>query len=349
MSREPLEHWPDDKLETVKVCPVCGGDRQENQESGLVDWLSNPPTGLWVMVACQDCKVAYLSPRPMRDSIGEAYAHYYTHSSDKDDLVHSRLRQLKDFFADKYYAAANRSGGFLDNFVHILIRMIIPFSTYLDAKSRHIFKLARKPGKLLDVGCGNGEFLRFARKYGWNVVGIDFDENAVSEAGLDGLDVRVGSMEVITGGEKFDFISLSHVIEHVYDPAEFIRSCYSLLNDGGTLWLETPNIESLGHSIYKSNWRGFEPPRHLILFNQAALSELCLESGFASVEQKLHGLSGLYMGLTSERFLNKASPCGSPVSCGIRKLSGFIRVFFIELAQMIIKRRREFLTLVAVR
>lgn len=349
MSREPLEHWPDDKLETVKKCPVCGGDRQENQESGLIDWLSNPPTGLWGMLACLDCGVAYLSPRPVSNSIGDAYAHYYTHSSDKDDLVPGPLRRIKDLCADKYYAAANRSGGFLDYFAYTLIRLIIPLSSYLDAKSRHIFMLERKPGKMLDIGCGNGEFLKFARKYGWNVVGIDFDASAVSEAGSDGLDVRVGSIEVITSGEKFDFISLSHVIEHVYDPAEFIRSCYSLLNDGGTLWLETPNIESLGQSIYKSSWRGFEPPRHMVLFNYAALSKICLESGFISVEQKLHGLSGLYMGLTSERSLNEISPCGSFVSCGIRKIGKLLRVSFIELAQMFSKRRREFLTLIAVR
>ena len=63
-------------------------------------------------------------------------------------------------------------------------------------------------------------------------------------------------------GEKFDFITLRHVIEHVFDPVALINSCYALLNDSGILWIETPNGKSAGYDIYKSSWRGLEPPRH---------------------------------------------------------------------------------------
>jgi 2-polyprenyl-3-methyl-5-hydroxy-6-metoxy-1,4-benzoquinol methylase len=349
MRDELIQPWPIDQLESVNSCPICGSGRKHRLESNLIDWMSHPPTGMWSMNDCLGCGVAYLSPRPVSESIGKAYAHYYTHTSDKDDLVNNRLRRVKDIFADKYYSVANGTGGLLDLFAYILVRLMIPVSSYLDAKSRHLFELDSKPGRLLDVGCGNGEFLKFARNYGWDVCGIDLDEHAVAEAGSSGLDVSVGGIEVIAAGERFDFISLSHVIEHVYDPTELVRSCYSLLNEGGTLWLETPNIEGLGHSIYKSNWRGFEPPRHLVLFNQTALSKICLDTGFVSVKQKLHGLSGLYMGLTSERLLNKTIPCGSILGCGIRNTAWLFRIALIEISQMFSKRRREFITLIATR
>ena len=349
MSTNSFQQWPAEQLESVDSCPVCGSTKRKNLESGLVDWMSNPSTGPWEMKNCLQCRVAFLSPRPLPESISFAYAHYYTHTSAKDDLVDSRLRQFRNFFAEKYYKAAFGSKGLLENGIYLLLRILVPFSSYLDSKSRHLFQLVQKPGRLLDVGCGNGEFLKFARNHGWDVTGIDFDEKAITEAGSSGLDVRLGSIEVIDSEEKFDFICLSHVIEHVYDPAEFVRSCYSRLNDGGVLWLETPNIEGFGNSIYKSNWRGLEPPRHLILFNREAISELSLKMGFVSVKQKLHGLSGLYMGLSSERLLNNTSPCGSLVSCITRKLAMLLRVSFLELAQMFSKRRREFLTIIAVK
>jgi len=344
-----LRHWPTDRLEAVDACPACGCRENKMLESALVDLLSEPMTGFWIMRLCEGCGIAYLSPRPDRNSIADAYRHYYTHSSDKDDLVYSKLRSLKDYLSGKYYAIRANSGGFLDYIVYLMLRVMPPLSSYLDAKSRHIFQLKGKSGKLLDIGCGNGEFLRFASSFGWEVVGVDFDEQAVAEASSSGLDVRTGDVNVIDSKEKFDFISLSHVIEHVYDPSVLLSSCYKLLNDGGVLWLETPNIESMGYAFYKSNWRGLEPPRHIMLFNRNSLNKLLLNAGFVSVEQKYHGLSGVYMGLSSEKLLNSVSPCHSTMDCVFRKILMFFRIVFLELMQLLCKKRREFITLVAVR
>ena len=349
MCDKPLQTWPSEQLEVLEKCPACGSYNKRTLESELIDWLPDSPTGLWKMMSCTDCGIAYLSPRPDRESIKNAYINYYTHTSDKDDLVHNYPRSIKNYVSKKYYSVTGKSGSYLDYVIYAMMRMLFPISLYLDAKSRHIFTVKNMPGKLLDIGCGNGEYLRFASRFGWNVVGVDFDGSAVSEARSGGLDVRLGSIDVIDRKEKFDFITLSHVVEHVYDPAELIRTCYSLLNDGGTLWLETPNIESMGYALYKSNWRGLEPPRHVMLFNQASLSEILLKSGFVSVKQKLHGLSGAYMGLSSERLLDKSSPCGSVTGCFVRKIAKLLRVTFLELSQLFCKRRREFLTLVAIR
>lgn len=349
MCHEVLQPWPSDRLEELGICPVCGCRNNIILESDLIDLMSKPATGPWTIKSCLDCGVAYLSPRPDIDSINDAYGHYYTHTSDKDDLVHSVFRSIKNCIADKYYAVASGSGRFLDNVVYLIIKVIFPLSLYFDAKSRHIFRVNKQPGKLLDIGCGNGEFLRFANRFSWDVVGIDFDEKAVAEAKSSGFDVRHGGIDIIGSEERFDFISLSHVIEHVYDPVDLIHSCFALLNDGGVLWLETPNIESMGYVYYRSNWRGLEPPRHVILFNQASLYKIIESSGFNSIEQKNHGLSGLYMGLASERLLNMLKPCGSKVEYVSRKLIKFIRVVSLELVQLSYKRRREFLTLIATR
>ena len=348
-SEEQMVPWPSEQLENLELCPLCSGANSRVLYSDLVDWMSAPPTGLWRMNACSDCGIAFLSPRPVSESIAAAYSHYYTHSSEKDDLVHNRFRSIKDYFSESYYSAASKKSSFLDYVIYLLVRIFFPVSLYFDAKSRHIFKENRNPGKLLDIGCGNGEFLKFADKAGWQVVGVDFDEGAVTEAKSGGFDVRLGGVEVIGSEERFDFISLSHVIEHVYNPEELIYTCYSLLNEGGALWLETPNIDSVGYALYKSNWRGLEPPRHIMIFNIKSLTDILLKSGFTSVKQKNHGLSGVYMGLASERLLAKSRPCGSVLSCTMGKMIILVRILAMELIQLSSKKRREFLTLVATR
>jgi len=344
-----LSGWPKDRLEKVDACPVCGGGDVKRIEEGLIDYMSKPASGLWSMSKCQSCGVAYLDPRPDRESIGEAYLHYYTHTSEKDDLVHRYFRSIRSFLSEKYYAMVSRSGSMVDRIVYLVIKLLFPLSLYFDAKSRHIFSLKKRPGKLLDIGCGNGEFLKFAGRHGWGVVGVDFDADAVKEARSCGLDVRLGDIDVLDSNERYDFITLNHVVEHVYDPAELLRTCYGLLNHGGVLWLETPNIESKGYAYYKSNWRGLEPPRHIILFNMKTLNDMLLKAGFQVIEQKNHGLSGVYMGLSSERILSKSDPCGSRFECFVRKIQKLFRILVLEIVQLSSKRRREFLTVSATR
>jgi SAM-dependent methyltransferase len=139
---------------------------------------------------------------------------------------------------------------------------------------------------LLDVGCGNGEFLEVATQCGWKVVGVDPDPKAVAKAKELGLEVCQGGVEVFQGKQAlFNFISLSHVIEHVHGPLELLKACFDLLCIGGTLWIETPNIKSFGHSIYRQSWRGIEAPRHLVLFNEYSLRKALEGSGFVGVRR----------------------------------------------------------------
>jgi len=134
---------------------------------------------------------------------------------------------------------------------------------------------------LLDLGCGNGAFLLRARSAGWHVTGVDFDEKAVAAACGLGLDVRLGGIESLDPSvEQFDVITLAHVIEHVHHPVEVLQACYHLLKPGGFLWLETPNITSEGHQLFGTNWRGLEPPRHLVLFTLESMKKTLKKVGF---------------------------------------------------------------------
>ena len=67
---------------------------------------------------------------------------------------------------------------------------------------------------------------------------------------------------------------MAHVLEHIHEPVDFLQRSYDLLNKGGKLWIDTPNNTSQGSKIYGKNWRGFEIPRHLVIFSHKSIEDL---------------------------------------------------------------------------
>ena len=101
----------------------------------------------------------------------------------------------------------------------------------------------RKPGTLLDVGTGIGQFLEVARTSYEAVYGTEVSSVAIHIAKERyGLDVFQGTLDSIDWeGKVFDNISLFHVLEHVHDPKRLLQKCHSLLSDGGTIAVAVPN------------------------------------------------------------------------------------------------------------
>lgn len=109
---------------------------------------------------------------------------------------------------------------------------------------RHVGELLRLPqqGRLLDVGCGNGGFLKtFCRMYpGWSAVGSEFDaKHRTQVEGIAGVEkLHAGPLEEITG--KFDLISIIHVLEHIQKPVDLLRTLRGMLRPGGSLLIQLP-------------------------------------------------------------------------------------------------------------
>ncbi|HST79030.1 MAG TPA: class I SAM-dependent methyltransferase [Verrucomicrobiae bacterium] len=104
-------------------------------------------------------------------------------------------------------------------------------------------KSSRKPGSLLDVGTGIGQFLHLARPLYTSVHGTEVSTTAIGIArDRYGLDVFQGTIhDLATQHGYFDNITLFHVLEHVPDPREVLSACHSLLTDGGVLVIAVPN------------------------------------------------------------------------------------------------------------
>jgi SAM-dependent methyltransferase len=154
--------------------------------------------------------------------------------------------------------------------------------------------------------------LRRARDAGWEVLGIDLDENAIDAARKQGLNVRLGDIDILDPNcEQFDIITLSHVIEHVHYPTALLKACHNLTKPGGYIWLETPNIQSQGHKLFKEHWRGLEPPRHLAIFTLDALQNALRAAGFTEIKVQPYSPICADMFMASQAILKGLGPLDS--------------------------------------
>lgn len=135
-------------------------------------------------------------------------------------------------------------------------------------------------GSLLDVGCGNGRFLRTMRSLGWVVNGVEFSDDGVRVCRKADLPVHHGDLASAGFPDAhFDVITVRHVIEHIPEPQLFVRELARILKPGGTLIMETPNSRALGRQWLSGNWFANEVPRHLFLYNPDALILLAEQHG----------------------------------------------------------------------
>ena len=180
----------------------------------------------------------------------------------------------------------------------------VGFYSYEGAQAYHshyingikLIKEHFRKGKLLDVGCGVGYFLRIAEKNGYDVSGIDFSSVA-SEVARDkfGLSITVGELKDIKiRKQSYDIITLWNVIEHFYDPITNISIIYKLLKKKGVLLIETPNILfrswllrfTFTKKLLNILQKDFSliPWEHLFYWNPNTLRRLLLLTGFKKIK-----------------------------------------------------------------
>lgn len=136
---------------------------------------------------------------------------------------------------------------------------------------RHVFP-GMHSGRMLDVGCGMGGYLLAAQRMGMEVTGVEPSEpHGRAAVELFGLNVVRGYFTPATVNGKFDLIVLSHVIEHIYRPGEFLGGLTSVLAPGGQLLVITPNAESLSATLLGRYWSMYKPVDHVTMIGRSAI------------------------------------------------------------------------------
>lgn len=282
---------------TVPVACLCGSldcavlfDRPYDEGSSS-DFLATTDRydNYGRIVRCRACGLVFTDPRPAAAEISKGYAE----SSDKEYLEESSNRSIN---------------------AHISLATIRRF---------------KPSGKLLEIGCAVGYFLNAART-DYEVAGVEPGRWACAEARRRfGLEVRQeGFLEARLPGNSFDVVAAVDVIEHLEDPAAFIRECRRVLKPGGVLYLVTPDIESLSARLLGGSWWGLRPA-HLYYFSRRTLGELLKREGLETELARSFGRI-FSLGYWASRLKNYPAFFRKPVSTVIAALGLEDKIFYLN-------------------
>jgi SAM-dependent methyltransferase len=201
-------------------------------------------------VACQECGLIYLDPRPTQAELPEYYPQDY----------------------EAYYLAGGTPHSIEQWHKLRALNMQLNF----------VQKIAPGRGRLLDVGCATGNFMRKARDSGWEVAGVELIEPAAQTARTYyGLDVSSGSVETADLPEAhFDVVTLWDVLEHLPSPQLALKRIHQLLKPEGMVVFSIPNLASFDRYLFGKQWIGWDAPRHFHMFSEVTVRRLFEQTGF---------------------------------------------------------------------
>jgi SAM-dependent methyltransferase len=233
-------------------CPLCGQD-VGTPILEAADPLPPANTGLvFAVVRCAHCGLTYTNPRPSERTIARFYPAEYRPHRRPGKMRQSRM--ARPFWSLLFGRPCGERRGAL------------PWPN---------------PGRLLDFGCGAGNFLKTMATQGWQVTGLDAAVGAVQHVRENGLTALVGTLphpDLRPG--SFDVVTMWHSLEHVHHPLAILREAYRLLVPGGKLIVATPNIASLPYRVFGRSWFGLDLPRHLTHFTPRTLTAMLQAGGF---------------------------------------------------------------------
>ncbi len=226
------------------VCAICGSTE-------VVELLAAPDRFHWrkeiyQLVRCRKCTCVSLASPPQPEEMG---VHY-------DEDYHNAI----------VASGGNSNRGRWKNEQALISRY-------------------KQRGAILDVGCSSGGFLSTMKSNVWKLYGIEMEEStAVKARAATGAQVFVGdAVEAPFPPETFDVVTSFDLLEHMYDPVEFVKKVRTWLKPGGIFVALLPNIDSWEAQLFGSYWYGLELPRHLFHFTPKSLRHLMAAEGFEEV------------------------------------------------------------------
>ena len=161
-------------------------------------------------------------------------------------------------------------------------------------KHLRIIEQRTAKGRLLDVGCGEGDFLLTASRRGWTeLAGLDISAAAGRSASTV-AEIQCGTIsDCMMKPNSFDVVTLFDSIEHLPDPGTELRRIRALLRPGALLYAITPDASGLIARMMRRYWFQLKPGEHLFLYSRRSIRRLLEESGFHDIE--IEGSGGKYL------------------------------------------------------
>jgi SAM-dependent methyltransferase len=178
--------------------------------------------------------------------------------------------ELAEFYPDEYWGASEPSESWI--------------SSSQFEKTRFLARCTHGGGRILDIGCGSGFFLRALDGNKWDRFGVEIGKAASEQAAraLGHDHIKAGTLiEAGFADSFFDVVTLWSALEHTNEPRVNLIEARRVLKPGGTLIVQVPNAASYQARWFKSFWFALDAPRHRYHFSANGLDRLLSESRFA--------------------------------------------------------------------
>ncbi|MCS6795559.1 MAG: class I SAM-dependent methyltransferase [Raineya sp.] len=286
-------------LENISACPIC----ENHQFSSFLTCKDYTVSGEeFHLQKCLNCGFIFTSPRPSSDVLGNYYK------------------------SENYISHSDTQKGLINKLYHLARKIALQRKLKLVQRINHFRK-----GTILDFGCGTGYFLKTCLQAGWQAEGIEPDENARQFASnYTGKQIFSSLQEIYSkkfsftlssfqgryeGGSndfsmqnhniidnKFDIITLWHVLEHIPSLNETLSELKNLLNPQGKLVIAVPNRESWDAQVFQQFWAAYDVPRHLWHFSKKDMKALCHKHNLKILEILPMPFDAYYISLMSSKY-----------------------------------------------
>ncbi len=254
----------------ITQCPVCGFSEFSLFLESKDYFLTGEDFSI---IQCTHCGLLATRPAPGPGVIGRYY-------ESKEYLAHDASRVT---FMTLLYRGARR----------------------IALNGKYNLVRSHTQGKrILDIGCGTGEFLDFCNRRGFEAEGVEPNPRA-RETAFTRYQLTVREKLDFGAADKnrYDCVTLWHVLEHMHNPAETLEQVREILRPDGTLIIALPNPDSWDARHYARYWGAYDLPRHLFHFRSPTFRQLADKTNFDLIKTFPQKLDSFYVSLLSEKYL----------------------------------------------
>jgi len=248
--------------------------------------------------------------------------------------------ELPTYYDSENYTSHNDKSAGIVSFCYRIIKSISTRRKIRIGQNSLSKNTPQNKPRLLDVGCGTGDFLYSCLKKGWQINGIENNKNAKNNSRTEVSSFIFDDFEFLKSQpERFDIITMWHSLEHIIDLKQTIVDMKKLLTNKGVIVVACPNHKSFDAIFYKESWAAYDLPRHLWHFDKDSISKLFIEHNMQLTKTLPMYWDSFYISILSEKIISKKNKFLKGVIVGL--LSNVSAMFSKEHSSLIYVFNKE--------